>query len=93
MTEPVLAYFAFMAVNVVISTVSAITFLGSVLPTIAYAIACLAAVSLVFSAVVLLALFASRHNGDNATPEEDEAQMAYVTEWNRLKKKSLEKTC
>lgn len=86
MTEPVLAYFTFMAVNLVISSVSAITFVASIWPHLAYGIAGIAALSLVCSAVVLgLLVYGGLNNQDTDTPEEDNAQMAYLSEWRTLK--------
>lgn len=86
MTEPMLAYFTFMAVNVVIASVSAITYVASIWPHLAYGIAGVAALSLLSSAVVLGSLiYGGLRNQDPDTPEEDSAQMAYLSEWQALK--------
>lgn len=97
MTEPVLAYFVIMAANVAVASFTVVTYMGALWPTIAYGVIGWAAVSVTVSGVLFALLFYfCRKAQDTTSIEENEAQMAYLTEWNRLhpaKVKAPKKTC
>lgn len=97
MTEHMLAYFAFMAGNVLLASLTTLSLMGSLWPTIAFGVVSLAAVSVVVSIALLLLLFVCKRNHDDTTSEEEnQDQMAYLAEVNRLRLAKVEarkKTC
>ncbi len=88
MNDPMLAYFLFVATNVVIASLTAVTYLSALWPILAYTVAGIACVSLIISGAFFLYLFVGRKPLDTTSEEENEAQIAYLDEWRQQKNRA-----